>query len=311
MKEVIRDYKELRKKASNTKASSVGNSSLVYDDRVFMLLYFPEETKTPPCFMYFPKTMVVGKMCDRVGAMLKLPQDVQPKLVRLKTHETVAMSILMGDIGAGLHEEFVVTMDGVLPGYFPGPSEVSSSAVCEPEEVEEKAEEEVKEEVAVETTPTVGGGVPEEGLKWWSEVGFANKKYQPLGDKNTPAGKRLQFAMLLLSGPHQKAVYMHFNKDWVAGRMVDTSLQAASLPNPNLATTNPLEKLVPYNLRTLAVIPPSTPLAQADVQSGDAILVATAAGIPAWCAIEAAKYTNPEPAFEKEAKKKLRECVIQ
>eukprot|EP01064_Diplonema_japonicum_P009052 TRINITY_DN16505_c0_g1_i1.p1 TRINITY_DN16505_c0_g1~~TRINITY_DN16505_c0_g1_i1.p1 ORF type:complete len:354 (+),score=61.20 TRINITY_DN16505_c0_g1_i1:31-1062(+) len=313
LKEPVRVYKDLKKLATNTKASSIGNGNVIYEERAFMLLYFPEEYGTPPCYMYFPHTMLVGKLCDRLSYMLEMPKDgPQAVLVRLGNHEPLQSSKELKCFKIGLHEEFILTIDGKVPEYFPAPKK-------EKEETQ-NAQENTTEKVAAatpldqEATPCDPEGTdhhPPEGLTWWGDVKFDNKKFQPIGDKTISAGKRLQLAVfLLVENRPQRALYMYFNKDWVAGRSVDTALRAAEIPNPNLTETDPARKLVAYNLRTLASVPSSTPLADCDVKPGDPVLVAPGAGLPSWCRVESNKYTNPEPGFEKEAKKKTRECVL-
>ncbi|KAJ9467072.1 hypothetical protein DIPPA_00570 [Diplonema papillatum] len=328
MTETPADFAALKKAASNSRGKSVGNTAVAYEDRVFCVVFFPAEAKTPPCHMYFPRTMLVGKICDRLAAMLVLPPDTRTRLVRLSSHHALPAGRPIGEASLGLHEEVVLVVDGTSSAPLPSETLVDLPCIYPRPTAQEPEHPAAEHQQNEETPPAEADPEPEEdasllgdvlegsagecpeGAKPLEEWRFANKKLQPLGDKAVPGGKRVQAAVFFEAGGGGKAVYAFFNGDHVAGRCVDAALALAQVPNPNLKVVDPSQKLVLYNLRTRRAVPSGAALSSTDVQSGDPLLVAKAGGIPLWICKESVKYTHPAPDFEKKAKMKKRECAV-
>eukprot|EP01061_Rhynchopus_euleeides_P037215 TRINITY_DN63131_c0_g1_i1.p2 TRINITY_DN63131_c0_g1~~TRINITY_DN63131_c0_g1_i1.p2 ORF type:complete len:161 (+),score=57.40 TRINITY_DN63131_c0_g1_i1:55-483(+) len=141
-------------------------------------------------------------------------------------------------------------------------------------------------------------------------MAFANKKFQPLGDqKAVPFARRLQVALFVLPEGEAKAVYLFFDKEWSVGRCLDSGLSLAGVPNPNLSTTDPAKRLALFSLKTRKMLPNASNITTV-LGSGEAVVATFGTGLPAWVAVESLRYTSPAPEFEKEAKKKMRECCL-
>eukprot|EP01063_Lacrimia_lanifica_P037842 TRINITY_DN7905_c0_g1_i1.p1 TRINITY_DN7905_c0_g1~~TRINITY_DN7905_c0_g1_i1.p1 ORF type:complete len:357 (+),score=100.36 TRINITY_DN7905_c0_g1_i1:86-1156(+) len=318
--------KELRAKVSNSPASAVGYKHCDYVDRVFVLIYFPEAAKTPPCYFHFPKTMVVGKIVDRVCAMLELrydPTDATADeerlfLIRLASHASLPFNAEMQAVATGWkqNEELVLCFGRTLPGVYPAPKRGVREAPAEAPPVEtapppQDTPEEDKADAEAEALEILPDSPADPPIAALADTIFMNKKFQPKGDASVPDAKRVQVAVFVHIAPStQQAIYMWLHKDWVTGRCVDHALQTASIRNPNLSVADPAQKVVMYSLRHQRAVPPSVPLGETCIASGDPILLARAGGLPLWCHKESLLYANPPPEFQKQAKKKARECVV-
>eukprot|EP00754_Rhynchopus_humris_P046619 Rhum_TRINITY_DN6174_c0_g2::Rhum_TRINITY_DN6174_c0_g2_i1::g.19288::m.19288 len=319
------EYKTLRGLASNTRGHSIGNANVPFEERVFIFVYFPPEARTPPCYMFYMKEYTVGKLKDRLLAMVGLDAMNTPeagaRFVRLSTHTPLPQNSELKDISPPLsqHEQLVLTFGTTLPPTFPPPSkqavEAELAAAALPE-VAPVAEEAPAEEAAlVEESPgdLLEGSpdVPPDGT-WLATMPFKNKKFQPLGDpKAVPGPKRVQLAVFVMTekGVH-RPVYGFYHKEWPVGRCVDSALEHADVSNPNLKVSDPTKKLVMFSLRSLRLLPNSTALEKTGLASGDTVFITFSAGLPRWVAAECTRYTKPTPEFEKEAKRKVRECCI-
>ena len=316
-------YAELKKSASNTRGSSIGNYQITYENRVLLLILFPFETNTPPCYMYFNKNMIVGVLLDRLCQMveisiensLPLNSPKRPQLVRVKSHQIMNTNSTLLSENMDVHEEVALTLGGILSDFYPKPvkkiSEKPLPTVTVVEDVTVLQESESLPEVN-DCVDDVMEGSPSSppGDIFLSDFKFKNKKLQPLGDKSIPGPKRIQLAVFFnIEGMAPTAIYTFYSQDWVAGRCCDTSMTLAEISNPNLKITDSSKKLVIYNMRTRKLMPSSVKLADC-ATSGDPVLISVAGGIPKWMAEESLKYTSPTKEFEKTAKRKARDCIV-
>eukprot|EP01060_Flectonema_neradi_P016838 TRINITY_DN2347_c0_g2_i1.p1 TRINITY_DN2347_c0_g2~~TRINITY_DN2347_c0_g2_i1.p1 ORF type:complete len:355 (+),score=45.14 TRINITY_DN2347_c0_g2_i1:140-1204(+) len=317
-------FVELKKSASNSRGASIGNYQITFEDRSFLLIFFPIETRTPPCYMYFNKNMIVGVLLDRLCQMVELKMDsgtaldspTRPHLVRVSTHEVLAPNSTLGSNELVSHEDVALCVGSVLPEFYPKPKKKAMKPASDPPQQEPTTNPpEVHEDPPEEQPPCSDDIFPDSadtppGGVYLSDYKFKNKRLQPLGDKTVSGTKRVQLAVFFnIEGVPPTGVYTFFSQDWVAGRCCDTSMTLAEIPNPNLKITDPSKKLVIYNLRTRKLMPSSTRLTDC-CESGDPVLVSVAGGIPKWMAIESLKYTSPTKDFEKIAKRKVRECCL-
>lgn len=106
---------------------------------------------------------------------------------------------------------------------------------------------------------------------------FANKKFEPVGNKNIDYQSRFLLDAFYPEETKNRPVHMVFNKDWSVGKVMDFIANHGKMPNNNNSVNiTEQQRLHLFNLRTGEMLPNSQTLAslgQDRLKSGDPVYV--------------------------------------